>query len=269
MLLVAAAPAIWLGLDLVGSGSALESSEIAQTSPLGSAARAANPGITVFSRAADAVLLPILLLALLSVPLAWRRRNAAVLTLAGAALTWIDRRRGHGRGRVHRPPPLPDPRGRADVRARGHRGRLARRRARPSSARRRPRRHRRRPGGVRLLARADRLPPAAPRAAAGGPGQRAGRRRQRGRWRGRRPPDGTAGREPLRPDRARVEARPAARPRDGDVVADEPPRPLASAGGAVPRAGQARRPQARAWRTARGRTIARAGRWQVVRVSGR
>ena len=76
MLLVAAAPAIWLGLDLVGSGSALESSEIAQTSPLGSAARAANPGITVFSRAADAVLLPILLLALLSVPLAYRRRNA-------------------------------------------------------------------------------------------------------------------------------------------------------------------------------------------------
>ncbi len=87
--LVAAAPAIWLGLDLVGSGSAFESSEIAQTSPLGSAARAANPGITVFSRAADAVLLPILVLALLSIPLAYRRRSAPVLVIAGAAFTWV------------------------------------------------------------------------------------------------------------------------------------------------------------------------------------
>lgn len=89
VLLVAAAPAIWLGLDLLGSGSALESSEIAQTSPLGSAARASSPGLTVFARAADAVLLPVLVLALLAIPLAWRRRNAAVLTLAGAALTWV------------------------------------------------------------------------------------------------------------------------------------------------------------------------------------
>lgn len=89
VLLVAAAPAIWLGLDLLGSGSALESSEIAQTSPLGSAARASSPGLTVFARAADAVLLPVLLLALVAVPLAWRRRNTAVLTLAGAALTWV------------------------------------------------------------------------------------------------------------------------------------------------------------------------------------
>ncbi len=89
VLLVAAAPAIWLGLDLLGSGSALESSEIAQTSPLGSAARASSPGLTVFARAADPVLLPVLVLALVSVPLAWRRRNAAVLTLASAALTWV------------------------------------------------------------------------------------------------------------------------------------------------------------------------------------
>jgi len=89
VLLVAAAPAIWLGLDLLGSGSALESSHVAQTSPLGSAARASSPGITVFGRAADAVLLPILVLALVSVPLAYRRRSAAVLTMAGAALIWV------------------------------------------------------------------------------------------------------------------------------------------------------------------------------------
>ena len=89
VLLVAAAPAIWLGLDLLGSGSALESSHVAQTSPLGSAARADNPGLTVFARAADAVLPPVLLLALLSIPLAYRRRSHEVLTLAGAALTWV------------------------------------------------------------------------------------------------------------------------------------------------------------------------------------
>ncbi len=87
--LVAAAPAIWLGLDRLGSGSAVQAGEIAQGSTPGSAARAASPALTVIGRVADAEMLPVLVLAIVSVPLAYRRRSAPVLVLAGGAITWI------------------------------------------------------------------------------------------------------------------------------------------------------------------------------------
>lgn len=85
----AAAPAIWLLLDLIGSGNALESSDVAQTSPLGSAAKAAHPALTVVGRAGDAVILPVLLLAAVGLIVAIQRRQRVVLLMSGMAIAWI------------------------------------------------------------------------------------------------------------------------------------------------------------------------------------
>jgi hypothetical protein len=87
--LVAVAPAVWLGLDWLGSGDALEASNIARTAPPGSASKTASPTLTVIERAGDAVILPILVLALVAVVLAVRRRDRALLWLCGLAAGWI------------------------------------------------------------------------------------------------------------------------------------------------------------------------------------
>ena len=87
--LVAVAPVVWLGLDWLGSGDALEAGNIARTAPPGSASKTASPTLTVIERAGDAVILPILLLALAAVALAARRRDRALLWLAALAAGWI------------------------------------------------------------------------------------------------------------------------------------------------------------------------------------
>jgi hypothetical protein len=83
------APALWILLDLAGSGNALESSHVAQTSPLGSAAKADHPALTVIGRAGDAVILPVLILALVGLVVAIRRRRSVVLAISAMALAWI------------------------------------------------------------------------------------------------------------------------------------------------------------------------------------
>ncbi len=265
-MLVAAAPVIWMSLDLAGSGSALKSSQIAQTSPLGSAARAANPGITVVSRAADAVLLPILVLALLSVPLAYRRRSWPVLTMAAGAITWIlivavmaesgftGRRRylilaaalmcvlaGIAAGWLIRE--LPASRRRFALAALGVV--LAAFAFSPART------------DYRLLdlARDQKAQLGQLRDAVDAAGGAGVARRAR-----------TACRQPVRPHRAGVGARPAAPPREGDLVLDARGSPGWSPPAVLFR-GPARLAGPRpALHPGQGRTIARVARWRVVSV---
>jgi hypothetical protein len=82
-------PALWLGLDWIGSGDPLHASSTATEATEGSAARASVPAFEVVRRAADAVIVPTLVLAAVGVALAWRRRDQRVLSLAVLALGWI------------------------------------------------------------------------------------------------------------------------------------------------------------------------------------
>lgn len=82
-------PALWLGLDWIGSGNPLHASSTATSATEGSAANASVPALEVVRRAADAVIVPTLVLAALGVGLAARRRDRAVLSLAALALGWI------------------------------------------------------------------------------------------------------------------------------------------------------------------------------------
>jgi hypothetical protein len=92
-LLVAAAvilpPALWLGLDWAGSGDPLHAGSTATSATEGSAANAKVPAFEVVRRAADAIIVPTLVLAAVGTVLAWRRRDRAVLSLAVLALGWI------------------------------------------------------------------------------------------------------------------------------------------------------------------------------------
>jgi hypothetical protein len=91
--LVAAAvvlpPVLWLGMDWIGSGDPLHASSTATSATEGSAANAKVPAFEVVRRAADAVILPTLVLAAVGVAFAVRRRDRAVLSLAALALGWI------------------------------------------------------------------------------------------------------------------------------------------------------------------------------------
>ena len=82
-------PALWLGLDWIGSGNPLHASSTATSATEGSAANASVPAFEVVRRAADAVILPTLVLAAVGVVAAVRRRDRATLTLAALALGWI------------------------------------------------------------------------------------------------------------------------------------------------------------------------------------
>ena len=82
-------PALWLGLDWIGSGDPLHASSTATSATEGSAANAKVPAFEVVRRAADAVIVPTLILAAVGVALAARRRDRPVLSLAALALGWI------------------------------------------------------------------------------------------------------------------------------------------------------------------------------------
>jgi hypothetical protein len=82
-------PALWLGLDWIGSGNPLHASSTATSATEGSAANASVPAFEVVRRAADAVIVPTLVLAAVALVLAARRRDRAVLSLGGLALGWI------------------------------------------------------------------------------------------------------------------------------------------------------------------------------------
>ena len=91
--LVAAAvvlpPALWLGLDWIGSGDPLHASSTATSATEGSAANAKVPALEVVRRAGDAIIVPTLILAAIGVAFAVRRRDRPVLSLAALALGWI------------------------------------------------------------------------------------------------------------------------------------------------------------------------------------
>ena len=82
-------PALWLGLDWIGSGDPLHASSTATEATEGSAAHASVPAFEVVRRAADAVIVPTLVLAAVGLAAAARRRDRAVLSLAALALAWI------------------------------------------------------------------------------------------------------------------------------------------------------------------------------------
>ncbi len=82
-------PVLWLGMDWIGSGDPLHAGSTATSATEGSAANAKVPAFEVVRRAADAVILPTLILAAVAVALAVRRRDRAVLSLAALALGWI------------------------------------------------------------------------------------------------------------------------------------------------------------------------------------
>jgi hypothetical protein len=86
---VAVPPALWLGLDWIGSGDPLHASSTATSATEGSAANASVPAFEVVRRAADAVIVPTLVLAAIGLAFAVRRRDRAVLSLAALALGWI------------------------------------------------------------------------------------------------------------------------------------------------------------------------------------
>jgi hypothetical protein len=86
---VVLAPALWLGLDWAGSGDPLHASSTATEATEGSAAHASVPALEVARRAADAVIVPTLVLAGVGVVAAARRRDRRVLALAALAIAWI------------------------------------------------------------------------------------------------------------------------------------------------------------------------------------
>jgi hypothetical protein len=86
---VAVPPALWLGLDWAGSGDPLHASSTATEATEGSAAHASVPALEVARRAADAVIVPTLVLAAVGVVEAARRRDRRVLALGALAIAWI------------------------------------------------------------------------------------------------------------------------------------------------------------------------------------
>jgi hypothetical protein len=82
-------PVLWLGMDWIGSGDPLHAGSTATAATEGSAANAKVPAFEVVRRAADAVILPTLVLAAVGTGFAVRRRDRAVLSLAALALGWI------------------------------------------------------------------------------------------------------------------------------------------------------------------------------------
>jgi hypothetical protein len=82
-------PALWLGLDWAGSGDPLHASSTATEATEGSAAHASVPALEVIKRAADAVVVPTLVLAAVGLVEAARGRDRRVLALALLALAWI------------------------------------------------------------------------------------------------------------------------------------------------------------------------------------
>jgi hypothetical protein len=82
-------PLLWLGMDWIGSGDPLHASATATEATEGSAANAKVPALEVVRRAADAVIVPTLVLAAVGLAFAWRRRDTRVLSLAVLALGWI------------------------------------------------------------------------------------------------------------------------------------------------------------------------------------
>ena len=87
--LALAPPAIWLGLDWIGSGDPLNAGARAHEPAAGSIANARFPALEVLRRSVDAVLLPVFLLGAGAAVEGLRRRDRAVLEIAGVALTWI------------------------------------------------------------------------------------------------------------------------------------------------------------------------------------
>jgi hypothetical protein len=86
---VALPPALWLGLDWAGSGDPLHASSTATEAAEGSAARASVPAFEVVRRAADAIIVPTLVLAVGAVAEGARRRERRVLWIAALAVGWI------------------------------------------------------------------------------------------------------------------------------------------------------------------------------------
>ncbi len=88
-LLIVAPPLIWMLLDWAGSGGLAQGAQTAQSTTPTSAARAALPALEVVSRFGDSVILPVLILALIALPLAWRRGSRELLLLALLAAVWV------------------------------------------------------------------------------------------------------------------------------------------------------------------------------------
>lgn len=88
-LLALAPPAIWLGLDWIGSGKPLSAGARAHEPAAGSIANARLPALEVLRRSSEAMPLPVFLLGVGAAIAGVRRRDRAVLEIAAVALAWI------------------------------------------------------------------------------------------------------------------------------------------------------------------------------------
>ena len=84
VVLAAAAPAIWLGLDWAGSGSPLHAGEVARVPTENSA----SGPLEVLTRVGGTLIAPAFAAIAAGIVLAWRR-DPRVLAMAGAAAVWI------------------------------------------------------------------------------------------------------------------------------------------------------------------------------------
>ena len=87
--LIISPASIWSVLDWLGSGGLAQGAATAQSGTPTTAARAASPTLEVISRLGDSVILPVLLLAITAIVIAWRRRNREVLLLALLVVGWV------------------------------------------------------------------------------------------------------------------------------------------------------------------------------------
>jgi hypothetical protein len=82
------APCVWLALDLIGSGDALRSGEVADASLQGTGGKASDPALAVLGNLFEAVIAPVLVLAAVGFAVAVRRRQRPVLALSAMTAGW-------------------------------------------------------------------------------------------------------------------------------------------------------------------------------------
>ena len=89
LVLIVSPAILWSALDWLGSGGLAQGAETAQSTTPTTAANAASPSLEVVSRLGDSVILPVLLLAVVAVVIAWRRGNRQLLLIALLAAGWV------------------------------------------------------------------------------------------------------------------------------------------------------------------------------------
>ncbi len=84
------APVIWVVFDWIGSGGLTQGAQTTLADhSADSAAGASIPALEVVARLGDAVIAPVLVMALIALVIAWRRGNRELLLVGGLAICWV------------------------------------------------------------------------------------------------------------------------------------------------------------------------------------